>query len=100
MLVAHVSWVQRYLLNGHCLAVCPRDYRTVLCCLSLKFEDMDLLEKYVPGAQAKVKTLVEKAKTYAMSMNMTELEIKVMEATNSEPWGPHGSVMSGTYHPT
>eukprot|EP00877_Chromochloris_zofingiensis_P013831 jgi/Chrzof1/8701/Cz03g21060.t1 len=64
---------------------------------------MDLLEKYVPGAQAKVKTLVEKAKTYAMSMNMTELEIKVMEATNSEPWGPHGSVMSeiaqGAYKP-
>lgn len=27
--------------------------------------------------------------------NMTPLELKVAEATNSDPWGPHGTVMAG-----
>lgn len=29
-----------------------------------------------------------------VALNLTELEIKVEEATNNEPWGPHGTIMS------
>lgn len=34
-----------------------------------------------------------RVKQYAL--NMTPLEIKVDEATNNEPWGPHGTAMAG-----
>jgi len=30
-----------------------------------------------------------------MALNLTDLEVKVEEATDNEPWGPHGSVMAG-----
>ena len=35
-------------------------------------------------------------KVKQMALNLTDLEVKVEEATNNEPWGPHGSVMAGT----
>ena len=34
-----------------------------------------------------------RVKQYALSL--TPLELKVDEATNHEPWGPHGTVMAG-----
>lgn len=37
-------------------------------------------------------TLVQKARAYATSM--TEIQLKVLDATNNEPWGPHGKDMS------
>lgn len=40
-----------------------------------------------------VTTLAAKAK--ALALNVTEIELKVMEATNEEPWGPHGKDMQG-----
>ncbi len=40
-----------------------------------------------------VTTLAVKAK--ALALNVTEIELKVMEATNEEPWGPHGKDMQG-----
>lgn len=49
--------------------------------------------RYVPGAQTKIKNVVDKAKAYVN--NVSELEMKVLEATNHEPWGPHGTVMQG-----
>lgn len=49
--------------------------------------------RYVPGAQTKIKNLADKAKAYVN--NVSELEMKVLEATNHEPWGPHGSAMQG-----
>ena len=54
---------------------------------------LSTVDRYVPGAQAKIKNLADKAKAYYN--NMTDLELKVMEATNHEPWGPHGSAMQG-----
>jgi len=33
-------------------------------------------------------------KVKQMALNLTDLEVKVEEATNNEPWGPHGSVMA------
>lgn len=36
-----------------------------------------------------------RVKQYALSM--TPLELKVDEATNNEPWGPHGTVMAGEH---
>ena len=44
-----------------------------------------------------------KAKQYAL--NLTDIEIKVEQATNNDPWGPHGTVMGGRLlvcclHPT
>ncbi|KIY93650.1 hypothetical protein MNEG_14314 [Monoraphidium neglectum] len=51
----------------------------------------DKLDKFLPGAKQQVKQFADKAKAYMN--NMTELEIKVMEATNHEPWGPHGTAM-------
>ncbi|EFJ39891.1 hypothetical protein VOLCADRAFT_100407 [Volvox carteri f. nagariensis] len=36
-------------------------------------------------------TLAAKAK--ALALNVTEIELKVLEATNEEPWGPHGQAM-------
>ena len=47
----------------------------------------DKLDKFIPGAKQSVKQLADKAKAYMN--NMSELEIKVMEATNHEPceWG-------------
>lgn len=29
------------------------------------------------------------------SLNLTDLEVKVEDATSNETWGPHGSVMTG-----
>jgi epsin len=40
-----------------------------------------------------VKSVSNKVKQYAL--NLSEIEIKVEEATNNEPWGPHGTVMQG-----
>jgi len=51
------------------------------------------LDTYVPGATTKIKQLADKAK--ALAMSMSELEMKVMDATNHEPWGPHGKDMQG-----
>jgi hypothetical protein len=51
------------------------------------------LDAYVPGATTKIKQLADKAKAIAMSAS--ELEMKVLEATNHEPWGPHGKDMQG-----
>ena len=42
-----------------------------------------------------VKSATNKVKKYAM--NLSDLEIKVEEATNMETWGPHGSAMSGLF---
>ena len=39
------------------------------------------------------KTLANRAKQYAM--NLSEIELKVEEATNNEAWGPTGTLMSG-----
>ena len=36
---------------------------------------------------------VRGVKKYAL--NLSELEIAVEEATNGEPWGPHGAAMAG-----
>lgn len=30
-----------------------------------------------------------------MALNVTEIELQVLEATNEEPWGPHGQAMQG-----
>ncbi|DBA94846.1 hypothetical protein WJX77_004293 [Trebouxia sp. C0004] len=38
-----------------------------------------------------MKALGNKAKQYAL--NLTDIEIKVEQATNNDPWGPHGTVM-------
>lgn len=54
---------------------------------------LQTVDKYVPGASSKIKNMADKAKAYYN--NMTDLELKVMEATNHEPWGPHGQAMSG-----
>ncbi len=35
------------------------------------------------------------SKVKQMALNLTDLEVKVEEATNNEPWGPHGTVMAG-----
>ena len=29
------------------------------------------------------------------TLNLTDLELKVEDATNAETWGPHGSTMNG-----
>lgn len=34
-----------------------------------------------------------------VALNMSDIEIKVEEATNNEPWGPHGTAMAGMTHP-
>lgn len=34
-----------------------------------------------------------KAKQYAL--NLTDIEIKTEQATNNDPWGPHGTAMGG-----
>lgn len=39
------------------------------------------------------KSAVSKVKQYAL--NLSEIELKVEEATNNDAWGPHGSVMAG-----
>lgn len=39
------------------------------------------------------RSATSKVKQYAL--NLTPLEVKVEEATNSDTWGPHGSVMNG-----
>jgi hypothetical protein len=51
------------------------------------------LDKYVPGAKLQVSKLQDKAKAYLN--NLSELEVKVHEATNHDPWGPHGTAMQG-----
>jgi hypothetical protein len=42
-----------------------------------------------------VKSATNKVKKYAM--NLSDLEIKVEDATNMDTWGPHGSAMSGSF---
>lgn len=54
---------------------------------------LSAVDKYVPGAKQNIKNLADKAKAYVN--NVSELELKVLEATNHDPWGPHGSVMQG-----
>lgn len=39
-------------------------------------------------------SLATKAK--ALRHNLSEIEVKTLEATNEDPWGPHGSAMAGT----
>ena len=34
-------------------------------------------------------------KVKQMALNLSEIEVKVEDATNNEPWGPHGTVMAG-----
>lgn len=34
-------------------------------------------------------------KVKQMALQLTEIEIKVEDATNNEPWGPHGKDMAG-----
>ena len=38
---------------------------------------------------------VDKARQIAEGL--TELEVKVEEATNDDKWGPHGALMAGKY---
>ena len=40
-----------------------------------------------------LKTISTKAKQ--MALNLTDMELKVEEATNNDPWGPHGTAMTG-----
>jgi hypothetical protein len=40
-----------------------------------------------------LKKATNKVKQY--TLNLTDLELKVEDATSNETWGPHGSVMSG-----
>ena len=47
-------------------------------------------------AYAMYKTVVNKAKQ--MALNLTPLELKVEDATSNEPWGPHGTAMSGEHN--
>ena len=49
--------------------------------------------KAADTAYSWVKTGFNKAKQYAL--NLTDIEIKVEEATNNDPWGPHGTAMTG-----
>lgn len=37
------------------------------------------------------------SKVKAAYLNVTDTELKVLDATNEEPWGPHGSVMAGAH---
>ena len=39
------------------------------------------------------KTASAKVKKY--TLNLSDLELKVEDATNAETWGPHGSTMNG-----
>jgi hypothetical protein len=54
---------------------------------------LSAVDRYVPGAQTKIKSVVDKAKAYIN--NSSDLELKVLDATNHDPWGPHGSDMQG-----
>ena len=45
------------------------------------------------GAERHRRSMLAQVKQ--MALNLTDLEVKVEEATNNEPWGPHGSVMAG-----
>ena len=42
-----------------------------------------------------LKSLANRAKQYAY--NLSEIELKVEEATNNDAWGPTGTLMSGTH---
>ena len=42
------------------------------------------------------KSLANRAKQYAL--NLSEIELKVEEATNNDAWGPTGTLMSGLFH--
>lgn len=53
-----------------------------------KFQMKQLVDK----AMDKAKVYVDKAKVF---INNTQLEMKVLEATNQDPWGPHGTAMQG-----
>lgn len=59
---------------------------------------MDTVRQYAKQLQQTeaggyLKTLSTKVKQ--MALNLTDIEVKVEEATNNEPWGPHGSAMAG-----
>lgn len=49
------------------------------------------LRDYRDSALAYLKKVKTSVKQYAL--NLTDLEVKVEEATNNEPWGPHGKLM-------
>lgn len=51
-------------------------------------------QAYVPP-QVKQELQKQLDRGKAWLNNATELELKVLEATNHEPWGPHGQVMNG-----
>lgn len=52
---------------------------------------MSDLRDYRDQALAYLKRVKTSVKQYAL--NLTDLEVKVEEATNNEPWGPHGKLM-------
>lgn len=52
----------------------------------------------VPDAAYGIFKNVRKA-VMQVALNLTELEMKVEEATNNEPWGPHGTIMNGALRP-
>ena len=45
---------------------------------------------YLKGIGNKVKQI---------ALQLTEVEVKVEDATNNEPWGPHGKDMAGEPRP-
>jgi hypothetical protein len=51
------------------------------------------VEEFLPGTKQAVAKLQDKAKAYIN--NLSDLELKVHEATNHDPWGPHGTAMQG-----
>lgn len=57
----------------------------------------DKLDRFLPGAKQQVKQLADKAKAYMN--NMTDLEIKVMEATNHEPCERRSAPQRATRRP-
>lgn len=44
-----------------------------------------------------LKKAQDKVKQY--TLNLTDLELKVEDATSNETWGPHGSTMTGANWP-
>lgn len=53
---------------------------------------MEKLSNYDWGSM--VKSVTNKVKQY--TLNLSDLELKVEDATSNETWGPHGSVMTGS----
>lgn len=44
-------------------------------------------------AKSQLSSLAQKAK--AVALKVSDVELKVLEATNHDSWGPHGQTMSG-----